>query len=158
MSGVDLAALTDETSVDAVLELLVQLEEAQQLHEAAGRRVGGIRKMIEAVVEVFPVAEDVLPEDFDGDEEPRPRGAEAVRRVLQDNEGKWYGVPAVVNMLERRDWMPRSSNPANAVRSALQRLYDAGTVEKGKSAAGGGVIYMFPATGGGGYNDDEEPF
>jgi hypothetical protein len=165
----DLAHLDEAQAIELVTELLAQLAQGRIAIEDAERRVAGTRKMIEGLVEMFPAAEDLLPDDLDDDEEPRPRGTEAVRRVLADRVGDWYAVPQIVDMLNRRDWLPVSSNASNAVRTALERAVEAGVLKKSRAAAGGPVpvgtvIYSFPPPpqvdllAGFGRADDEEPF
>lgn len=153
---VDLNNLDEENAMAAVILLVDQLDKARAEAERSQRRVAGLRKMIDALVEMFPAAEDVLPEALDDDEEPRPRGAEAIRRVLAEREGHWYTVAGVVDALEKRDWLPNSSNPANAVRTALERLVEAKVLRKGRSAQGS-VVYSYskPAPD---YDYGEEPF
>jgi hypothetical protein len=51
-----------------------------------------------------------------------PRGREAVRRVLMEEPRRWYKVDEMVAELDRRGWTPEATNPAPAVRTALQRL------------------------------------
>lgn len=157
---IDFTTLDDEAATSLVGRLVKQLRQARTDVERAERRVSGIRKLIDAVVEMYPAAEDELPEDLDDDEEPRPRGAEAVRRVLDENAGKWHGVSDVVSMLEARDWLPDSSNPANAVRTALQRLSDRKVIEKGKGKRDGAIAYRIPAPPPAPprYDPSEEPF
>ncbi len=152
----DLTDVDESTATAMTQQLLEQLQEAREEVEQAQRRVGGIRKMIDGLIEIFPAAEDVLPEDLDGDDEPRPRGTEAVRRVLDAQRGKWYAIPAIVSFLGQQGWLPESSNAANAVRTALQRAFEAGIVEKSRSTQGQ-VIYRVPAAKS--PDDDEgEPF
>lgn len=143
----DLSDLTEESAREAMEQLLAQLENSRRAVDLYKRQAAGIRKMIDGLVEIVPALEDLLPEDLDDDEEPRPRGAEAVRRVLIERGGEWLTVPAVVNRLERNNWMPKSSNPANAVRSALERLVEIEVAEKERSGEGA-VIYRYK----------EEPF
>lgn len=154
----DLTKLSDDAAKGLVVELLTQLEDSRQAVERSQRQAVGIRKMIDGLVEMFPALEDLLPEDLDDEEDPRPRGAEAVRRILADRKGNWFAVPAIVDILDRNNWMPESSNPANAVRTALERLVEREVIEKGRSTEGV-VIYRHPQPPPprvGGY--DEEPF
>ena len=142
------------------MQLVRQLESARQSVDQAERRVAGLRKLIEAVVEIYPAAEDELPDDLDDEREPRPRGAEAVRRVLADRAGNWYRLPVIVDMLDEQGWLPASGNPTNAVRSAAERLIATRVLEKERAEGDGAVIYRYPkppADPPPGY-DDEEPF
>lgn len=149
----NLSDLTDEAARETVEQLLIQLDHTRRAVELQQRRAAGIRKLIDGLVEMVPALEDLLPEDLDDDEEPRPRGAEAVRRILVDKAGVWCAVAGVVDMLDRKGWTPQSTNPANAVRTALERLVEAKTIEKSRSTEGA-VIYRHPKSGG----YDEEPF
>lgn len=153
----DLTSLTNQQAAEWIPRLLMQIGAARNTVEIYQRKAAGIRKMIAAVVEIYPDLEDLLPEDLDNDEEPRPRGAEAVRRVLFEREGEWFPVAGVVNMLDRFGWMPESSNPSNAVRTALERLVERGVVQKSR-AVDGAVIYRAPQPPPPPYSDDEEPF
>jgi hypothetical protein len=151
--NVDFGQLTEEAAFGMGGQLLAQLEEARAAVDQAQRRATGIRKMIDGLVEMFPAVEDLLPDDLDDDEDPRPRGAEAVRRALANRKGDWFTVSSVVSLLDKHGWLPTSSNPANAVRSALVRLYDAEVIAKDRGPSGA-VIYSYPVPEYG----DEEPF
>lgn len=78
------------------------------------------------------------------DSDDRPRGQEAVVRVMQESVGKWWPVGLVTEELSKRGWLPESDNPANAVRAALDRLVaieDSGfRKDRGKSGA---VTYSY---------------
>lgn len=152
--GIDLANLNETRATELVVELLHQCAEAQEAVERSQRRAAGFRKMIDGLVEMFPAVEDLLPDDFDS-EDPRPQGAKAVHRVLLDRANTWLTVPMVVDDLGQRGWLPNSSNPSNAVRTALERLVEREGIEKARSTAGA-VIYRVsqpPEE-----LDDEEPF
>lgn len=136
----DLTDLDAASAKEMLGRLLSQLVTAREAIVTGQRREAGYRKMIDALVEMFPELEDDLPAALDEDEPARPRGAAAVLAILKDNVNNWYQVGAIANMLERRDWLPQSSSPANAVRSALERLVEQGLVQKGKSVQGA-VIY-----------------
>lgn len=153
----DLADLNEEAAQRLVTRLLAQFEATRQETERLRRRAIGIHKMIEGVVEMFPAAEDLLPEDFDDDAEPRPRGAQAVERVLGEHPGSRFAVSNVVELLRERGWMPNSTNPSNAVRTALERLVEAGIIEKTRLAEGGPVMYGYPKPKPA-YDYGEEPF
>jgi hypothetical protein len=79
-----------------------------------------------------------------GTVDDRPRGQEAVRRVMVDSPGKWWTVGAMVKELEHRDWLPDTEAPAPAVRTSMERLaaspHYAITKDKGKSGA---VTYRY---------------
>jgi len=149
---IDLTNPSEEAASETLSQLLDQLVMIQQVIDGATRRVAGLRKMVEALVEMFPALEDKLPEDFDENEPARPRGAAAAITVLRENAGNWFTVVGVLNLLERHEWVPKSSNPANAVRTALERLVEQGAIKKNRSTEGA-VIYRVEN-----YTDDEEPF
>lgn len=98
----------------------------------------------------------------------KPRGSEAVLATLQVNENQWFTVAQMVQALDDRGWLPESENPANAVRTALERLVTAKDthVEKGRRKHDQTVVYRFtemvddpwekPLPGGG--FDEEPPF
>lgn len=151
----DLAQLDDDAAETLVAQLVAQLTATRAEEDRLQRRAVGIRKMIDGLVEMFPATEDLLPENLDDDEEPRPRGAEAVRRALDEHAGEWYAVPHVADLLARRGWLPNSSKPSNAVRTALERLVEQGDIEKGRSTEGI-VIYRRPEPPK--YDTGEEPF
>src|ERR1700680_4520599 len=109
--------VTEEQATESVRQLLEQLAEARSTVEVAQRRVAGLRKLIDGLVEIFPALEDSLPDDLDGAEAPRPRGAVAATQVLAAHPGHWYTVSAVLHLLDERGWAPESANPANAVRT-----------------------------------------
>jgi hypothetical protein len=139
----DFATLTEDEAMDAAVALLEQLSDARLIEESAHRRVVGIRRILDGLVEMFPALEDLLPEDLDEDEPPRPRGAQAALRALGEVPGTWFTVPMIVSNLSVRGWEPASSNPANAVRTALERLVKTGAIEKGRSTQSE-VIYRQP--------------
>jgi hypothetical protein len=98
----------------------------------AGRQANGLQKILSGYCEMFPdlaaVAEEVsgapIP-SFTDDDAPAPgvpRGAEAVRIVLQEMPKVHWYVSEMVENLRDRGWLPDSDNPANAVRAALDRL------------------------------------
>ena len=148
----DLGKLDEDSAAVAVVALLAELATARTNMESWQRRAAGLRKMIDGLVEMYPSTEDELPDDLDEDEAPRPRGAEAVRRVLEMNVGKWYPVSAIVHLLGQQGWLPASSNPSNAVRTAAERLVELDAIKKDRSVKGE-VIYQFATIYG-----DEEPF
>lgn len=157
----DLSTLNIEQASYQLTRLLEQLTEARLIIENGQRRAAGIVKMAEGLVELFPSLEDLLPEDLNADEPPRPRGAAAVLRTLiSDAEGQWLTVGEVVGLLNRRDWLPQSSNPNNAVRTALERLVESKKIEKARSQGDNAVIYRFqPPKGDANYDQyGEEPF
>jgi hypothetical protein len=151
-----------------------QLVVAQMQVETLTRTVAGLRKILDAYVEMFPellpfvegMTQGISPAD---DEDGRPRGAEAVRLILQESPNEWFRVSELVGLLRDRGWLPESENPANAVRTALERLVssiDESDVVRGKYTTGprsGAVVYKYDPDRDrtektGGYGFDEEPF
>ena len=148
----------------AVRQLVGELRDARETLESAQRSVVGIRKLIDGYVELFPLLEEVVAKEGGlEDDDGHPRGMDAAFEVLRLLPGKWQTVGRVAEALESRGWGPNSSNPANAVRTALERLYSNSRIEKAKSTTGQ-VIYRWPDTAkpvsaGGGYDDfADEPF
>jgi hypothetical protein len=66
---------------------------------------------------VQPVEEPPSPR---GQDEDRPRSAEAIRRVLVETERPWT-AKAMTEELLRRGWAPKSTSPEDAVRTAMSR-------------------------------------
>jgi hypothetical protein len=54
--------------------------------------------------------------------EAAPTTGDAVRLVLQEKPGYEFWISEVVNELRERGWLPPSANPANAIRTSLERL------------------------------------
>jgi hypothetical protein len=52
----------------------------------------------------------------------RPRGQEAVRRVLMASPGVWFSISSMVAELRNRGWLPDSDEPGGAVRASLMRV------------------------------------
>jgi hypothetical protein len=55
-------------------------------------------------------------------DESRPRGAEAVERLLVEEHGRWITVQDLAARQIERGWSPVSSDPVSAVRAAANRL------------------------------------
>ena len=112
----------------SVRKLARDRHEQSVLAASASHKAAALAKILAAYVEMFPELEEVATE-VSGDELPGavaaddpPRGAEAVRIVLQDDTKVTYLVSEMVDALRNRGWLPDSTNPANAVRAALDRL------------------------------------
>jgi len=124
-----------------------QLEIEQRRAEEATRRVSGLRKVMAGYLEMFPELERLVEDWLSGIsplDESRPRGAEAVRVILQETPNEWHPVSELVATLRDRGWLPDSENPANAVRTALQRLVasEESDIVKGKRPSGQ-VVYQY---------------
>lgn len=150
-----------------VRSLATELASQRQIMEDAERKVAGLQKIILGYVEMFPelATLDINAEvkaaatDTDG----RPRGAEAVRSILQDSPGEPFTVSELVGLLRARGWLPESENPANAIRTALERLVAAPDADVYKGKFGSSVAYVYDPdrerpTPGGGYGYDEESY
>lgn len=79
----------------------------------------------------------------------RPKGAEAVRQILSENEDRWFTVAEVEAELSRRGWLPHSENPRAAVRAALDRaIASREDIRYQKSRNDeGGTVYAFTEEG-----------
>lgn len=74
-----------------------------------------------------------------------------------------YRVSEAVAELRKREWLPESDNPANAVRAALERLVANVEEDVFKGNEYGYVTYTYDPDrirpdAGPGYGFDEEPF
>ena len=144
----------------AIRGLVQELRQARDTLEQAQRSVVGLRKLIDGYVELFPLLESVVVEEGGlEDDDGHPRGMDAAFQVLGGQTGTYMSVHGIVQQMERLGWMPNSSNPANAVRTALERLHASELIEKAKTTAGT-VVYRKPVPpSAGGYDDfGEEPF
>jgi hypothetical protein len=144
------------------LDARIQIADAQSTLESS-------RLIIQGILRKFPdLADGDLTLDADWDAQgTQPVGADAVLQILQVDEGQQFTVRGLVELLESRGWSPNSANPANAVRTALERLVKMPNrgVHKGRDNDGT-VIYWFyepdrepaPAAEPQGYGYSEEPF
>jgi hypothetical protein len=173
--------------VDEAREQVRQLSrewlELSQLAQTALRRASGLQKIISGYVEMFPELEDeddrtvrfVTARASEAEAAPQtgnaPKGAEAVRLILQDHPNVEFYVSELVEMLRERGWLPESDNPANAVRTALERLHGSSENDISKQRyTNGKVKYMYdrdrdrdrdpdpPPVSYGAGHEDEEPF
>ena len=159
----------DVDNVRATVEQLVEEWSRQRLlAEDADRKAKALSKIIRGYVEMYPELEAAsqITTEATAVDYP-PRGAEAVRLILQDSPNVWFYVSELVGLLRERGWLPESENPANAVRTALERLVansDDTDVVKGR--IDGKVTYTYmpdrdrepPEPPSAGYSYDEEPF
>ncbi len=95
----------------------------------ATRQAAGLRKIVLGYLEMHPELAPTVERIAGGQaiaeeptEEGRPRGGEAIRQVLHENANFQFWVSEMVDALKSRGWLPDSDNPANAVRTALERL------------------------------------
>jgi hypothetical protein len=126
-------------------ELLIRnfAAELTSLRETAAdatRKAGAISKIVSGYLEMFPELRSVVDDDLllryrDQATIESPKGAEAVRLILQASPNQWFWVSELVEALRARGWLPDSDNPANAVRTALERLVSTpdSDVRKGRS-------------------------
>jgi hypothetical protein len=113
-----------DTARIQVEDLSEELERQEERLEAAGRAVSGLKKMIAALYEMFPELKEMVgtPSGVDLDESDAPKGTNALRLILQEQPGTQFYVTELVDELRVRGWLPDSDNPANAVRTAFERL------------------------------------
>lgn len=79
-----------------------------------------------------------------------PRGAEAVPIILQGSPNQWFYVSELVEALKVRGWLPDSDNPANAVRTALERVMSTPSSDVFKTRRNNKVLYS--------YRPDDAPY
>ena len=154
-----------------VVRLINEWEVQQESAQEATRRAAGLQKIVAGYMEMFPELEEYVgaivksltESQAAPSEQGQPKGAEAVWRILQGLPGELVLVSELVEMLKGRGWLPESDNPANAVRTALERLYaNSEETDVVKGTRGNNVAYgYFPdreAPPRGGYEYGEEPF
>ena len=132
--------------------------EAIRVRDQAARQVTGLAKIILGYVEIYPLLTEIVPfetpedDPFEFDLEPEvPKGAEALLKIMHERPDYWFWVSELVDALRERGWLPDSDNPANAVRTACERLIvsEDSAVHKGRGTSGR-VVYS--------YRPDFEPF
>ena len=157
---------------DEATRILKDAVEARREARRAVRQgeatIEGMALVIQGVLRLYPDLESGEefewgdPETIDGEEDERPRGADAVRTILTDMADQWMTIDRVVEELDRRDWLPQSDNPSNAVRAALERArsQSEGRIEKARLKDSRHVVYRYatPVPSGGDHYYDEEPF
>ncbi len=110
-----------------VIRLISAWQHERHAAEEAARRARGLSTIIRGYVEIFPGLRELV-----GPMESTfsvatvavetPRGADAVRLILQERPDYWWLVSDLVAELKERGWLPDSDNPAAATRAALERL------------------------------------
>jgi hypothetical protein len=148
-----------------IQQLVVELEVLRSAAATATRKAVAVSKIIGGYIEMFPELGPLLDQEtlFDPErttDEDAPKGAEAVRLILQDAPDQWFYVSNLVAALREREWLPHSDNPANAVRTALERLINTpdSDVKKGRDS-NNKVIYSYrPDDAPPRSYPDEEPF
>jgi hypothetical protein len=120
-----------------------ELVEAEAAVVAAEKRVSALTKLINGYVELFPdLGEDASIGDAGSD--GRPRGVEAVRRVMMESPGKWFTVKLMTSELRSREWLPESANPESAVRTSLTRAFESSDdIQKDRGKQTGQVTFSF---------------
>ncbi|HEX6422779.1 MAG TPA: hypothetical protein VFZ79_04825 [Acidimicrobiales bacterium] len=124
-----------------------ELADAEATVAAAQHRVGALQKLVSGYVELFPAlaAPDATAPP---DEVTKPRGQEAVLKVMESPEfrGRYWTVTAMTDALSERAWLPESNTPGNAVRTALDRLAEKEPrVHKGPGSHG--VVWYWQGDG-----------
>lgn len=148
-----------------VQQLAAELVGLRATAATATRHAAAVSKIISGYVEMFPelgplVDEEALSDSERTTDEDAPKGAEAVRVILQEQPDQWFYVSGLVAALRERDWLPDSDNPANAIRTALERLLNTpdSDVKKGRDSKNR-VIYSYrPDDPPPPSYEDEEPF
>ena len=157
------------------MELAAEMTAARELAVANAQQATALQKIIWGYVEMYPELGKLVEGQMDLPHAPppptdagAPRGAEAVRFILQAEPGYPFYVSEVVDRLRNRGWLPAGSdNPANAIRTALERLVASAEddVYKGqmRTVQGAKVTYTYdpdraPANQGAGYGFEEETF
>lgn len=107
------------------------------------RQESGFRKMVEALLELYPSIEppvtgmataEIIASgsgrssngSFD------PRGKEALKRVFVEMNNKWMTVHDLTAEKQRRGWASKTGNPDEAVRTTVFRMFKAREVERRK--------------------------
>jgi ATP/maltotriose-dependent transcriptional regulator MalT len=149
-----------------VRQLAAEWAERQHVASVAADQATKLAGIIAAYIDMFPelalVVRDVtgqLPAPG-AEDSNAPKGAEAVRIVLQENVKVQYYVSEMVEELRQRGWLPESDNPANAVRAALDRLSGDSASDVHKQRFNDRTVtYIYdPDRDPGPDYDDEEPF
>lgn len=79
-------------------------------------------------------------------EQPAPRGVEAIRRVLSD--GRAWKLQAIIAEVQRRGWIKANSrDPANAIRESVRKLASMGEIERIDHATYRAVLQELPVSG-----------
>jgi hypothetical protein len=137
----------DEFEVREIFRTLRrELAEAEATLAAAEHRVAALETLVSGYVDLFPALASI--EAAAPDEVTRPRGQEAVLRIMQlpEFKGRYWTVTAMTDALRERDWLPHSNTPANAVRTSLDRLAEKEPqVHKGPGSHG--VVWYWQGDG-----------
>lgn len=122
--------ITEDWARQQIEGLLPRLEMAKAQAAEAERKIAGIREIIRGVLIMYPeLAEEVPDDPYLTEQQMAPKGADAIRLILREVGGQ-FTVSMMVDDLRSRHWLPASDNPANPVRTALERLVVAGEVHK----------------------------
>lgn len=146
----------DVDAARATVEQLVEEWSRQRLRaEDADRKAKALSTIIRGYVEMYPELEapsQVTTEASAADDPPR--GVEAVRQILHEHAGEKLYVSEIVAEMKERGWLPDSDNPANAIRTALERLVStAGSDVRKTRYTDGKVTYLYDPD-----YEEEEPF
>lgn len=103
-----------------------ELAEREHTAQEAAREALALRKIIAGYIDMFSELQNVIDADvatfLPAADDTSPKGAEAVRLILHKSPNEVFYVSDLVTELRGRGWLPESDNPANAVRTALERL------------------------------------
>lgn len=140
--------MDQEEARNILLSLRRELAGTRDVIEAAQRRANSLEKLVGGYIELFPgLSGDAPSPEQMVDEDARPKGQEAILKVMEDYEfkGRYWTVAQMVDELSARGWMPESrGNPANAIRTALGRVYESNKdrVYKGQGRTGA-LVYFY---------------
>src|SRR5580704_9678535 len=134
-----------QEATDLLIKTMKEIGDAQERQKEAEATIEGSRLIVQGIFKRYPeLVEEVQWAGVDEElDETAPRGGEAVLRVLQTYENRMFSVAEMVNALSERGWVPDSDDPANAVRTALERLRAAKTPGLKKIRKEGKVLYRY---------------
>jgi hypothetical protein len=153
-------------------ELLQRTEREMSAACEAMRRAQVIVESSELIIRGVLRAHPELSQEFElniyetaTEPETPLRGSAAVLSVLQVEEGRWFTIHELVEEMGQQGLLPNSANPANAVRTAVERLVKSPDTNVWKGPVHGGVMaYRYhepgsePEPKASSYAYDEEPF
>lgn len=109
-------------------EVRSEIEALQTIIEGIERLVAGASQLKLGTATEIDTAGEIKNAQV-VEEEPGPRGRDAVRRVMSD--GRAWRLQAVIAEVMRRGWIrPNSRNPESAIRETIRRLARDGEAEK----------------------------
>jgi len=138
--------MDQEEALVEIDRLTKEYIERSEVAQRASREAAGLKKIIRAYMDMFPELEDergALVSEMLTEGDDTPRGVEAVRKILHANPQERLYVSHLVEQLKARGWLPDSENPANAVRTTLERLVASPDSDVYKVRVGNNVAYEY---------------